>query len=391
MLRSSSLDVERWRAEFPTVAKEDRVHFNHCMVSPLPERGIEARRECERTWIEAHPHPWFEWYDKIDEVKERFADLINASPAEVAVVPSVTDAIASVSSAFDYGPGNDEVVTTEMEFPTMWQFWQAQSQHRGAEIRMAESADGERVATDAYADVIGDDTALVCTSHAFSATGGLMDPKPVADLVHDRGGYLFLDAYQSMGVVPIDVQEQDVDMLATGTTKFLFGGPGIAFLYVDADVAAELEPAHFGWFGSDDKFEAEDPDYAEGASRFQLGTPQITNTYQAGAGLSILQEVGVDTVHDRVVERTNHIIEGARDRGFGVATPDADDRRTAIVTVKVENHEEAFERMGEDGFMTSFVASQLVDGGLRLSPHFYTTPDEVEAALDALAENATPA
>jgi selenocysteine lyase/cysteine desulfurase len=218
-----------------------------------------------------------------------------------------------------------------------------------------------------------------------------MDPKPVADLVHDRGGYLFLDAYQSAGVVPIDVEKQDVDMLATGTTKFMFGGPGIAFLYVDLDVANELEPATFGWFGSDDKFEAEDPDYAEGASRFQLGTPQITNTYQAGAGLSVLQEVGIDTVHDRVIERTSQIIEGARDRGFTVATPDADDQRTGIVTIEVEDHEATFERMGDEGYMTSFIVSQLVDSGIRLSPHFYTTAEEVEAALEALAANAAPA
>lgn len=375
-----------WREKFPAVASEGRVHLNNCSASPLPERGREARRECERVWIE-EANPWETWLAKVDEAKERFADLINADADEIAVASSATQALAQAVSAFDYDDRN-EVVTTDLEFPTVPQFWRAQERRRDARLRVVESPDGLRVPTSTYADAITDDTAMVCTSHAFSFTGGLMDPKAVADAVHDRGGYLFLDAYQSVGVVPIDVEKQDIDMLTAGTLKFLLGGPGIAFLYVDSELAAELEPANLGWFGVEDVFgfETEQPEYASGARRFELGTPPAPNAYQASAGMSIIQEVGVESIRDRVVEHTADLIEGAQERGFTVRTPRKDEHRGGVVNVQVQSPESVAEALMEDGFNLSTRA-----GGVRLSPHFYTTTDEIERALDALETHATPA
>lgn len=388
----SDLDVQRWRSEFPAIVDEEPTHLNHSMNSPIPRRGLEARREFERTWIEEHPHPWVRWREKLAEAKEQFADLINASPHEIAIVPSVTQSLAQVTSALDYGD-DGEVVTTEMEFPTVPQFWEAQRRRRDVAVRQAASPDGVRVPEEAYADVIGDDTLLVCSSHAFSATGGLMDPKAVADVAHDRDSYLFLDAYQSLGVVPIDVQTQDIDMLASGTLKFLFGGPGIAFLYVDEDIVTELEPANLGWFSTDAKFEWEDPEYAADASRFQLGTGPIANAYQASAGLSVVLDVGIETIRERTLELTDRLIEGAERRGFTVVTPRADELRSSIVTLTVEDHERAYQRMADAGFKVTemYGASQMVDSALRISPHFYTTPEEIDAVLDALEQRVTPA
>lgn len=378
--------LAEWREEFPAVASEGRVHLNNCSASPLPERGREARRECERVWIE-EANPWETWLAKVDEAKERFADLINADTDEIAIASSATQALAQAVSAFDYDDRN-EVVTTDLEFPTVPQFWRAQERRRDARLRVVESPDGLRVPTSTYADAITDDTAMVCTSHAFSFTGGLMDPKAVADVVHDRGGYLFLDAYQSVGVVPIDVEKQDIDMLTAGTLKFLLGGPGIAFLYVDSELAAELEPANLGWFGVEDVFgfETEQPKYASGARRFELGTPPAPNAYQASAGMSIIQEIGVESIRDRVVEHTADLIEGAQERGFTVRTPRKDEHRGGVVNVQVKSPESVAEALMEDGFNLSTRA-----GGVRLSPHFYTTTDEIERVLDALETHATPA
>lgn len=377
--------IEEWRDAFPAITEEGRVHLNNCSASPLPECGREARRECERVWIE-EANPWQTWLAKVDEAKSRFAALINADPDEIAVTSCATQALAQVASAFDYDD-RDEVVTTDLEFPTVPQFWRAQQRRRGATLRVAKSPDGLRVPPEAYADELSDDTLLVSTAHAFSFTGGLMDPKAVADAVHDRGGYLFLDAYQSIGVVPIDVEAQDIDMLTAGTLKFLLGGPGIAFLYVDEDVVADLEPANLGWFGVDDifGFETENPEYAAGARRFELGTPPAPNAYQASAGMSVIQEVGVETIRDRVVEHTRRLIEGAEERGFSVRTPREATHRGGVVNVQVEEPEVTAETLMEAGFNLSTRA-----GGVRLSPHFYTTRAEIDRVLDALESHAVP-
>lgn len=380
-----SFQTKEWREAIPAISEYDRVHLNNCSASPLPERGREARRECEQVWME-EPNPWQTWLAKVDESKERFADLINAEPSQIAVLSCATQALAQIASALDYEE-RDEVVVSDLEFPTVPQFWYAQEQKRGARLRVAESRDGLRVSAEEYAAAMSDRTNLVCTAHAYSFTGGLMDPKAVADAVHDRGGYFFLDAYQSIGITPIDVEAQDIDMLTAGTLKFLMGGPGIAYLYVDDDVAAELEPANMGWFSVDDifGFETDAPRYAEGARRFEMGTPPAPNAYQASAGMSVIQDVGVETIRDRVVEYTANLIKGATDRGFSVRTPREDAHRGGVVNVQVESPEEAAERLMDDGICVSTRA-----GGVRFSPHFYNTEADLVTALDALDEYATP-
>jgi len=378
------MDIEAWRASFPAIAEEGRVHLNNCSASPLPERGLEARRECERVWV-TEGNPWETWLAKVEEAKAQFAGLIGAEPTDVAVLSSATHAFSQVASALSYEsrPG---IVLSDLEFPTTPQFWGAQERH-GADLRVAESPDGVVVPASTYAERIDDDTALVCTSHAYSFTGGLCPVDAVADAVHDAGGYLFLDAYQSLGVVPIDVADQGIDMLVSGTLKFLFGGPGIAFLYVDPDVAGELEPANLGWFGVENVFgfETEDPEYARGARRFEQGTPPATAAYQASAGMSVVEEFGVDRIRRRTREHTNQLVAGARERGFSVRTPADPDRRGSVVNVQVATPAATAEALLEDGFNVSHRG-----GGVRLSPHFYNTAAELEQALDAIDEHGAP-
>jgi len=381
---SMSGSIEEWREQFPAIAEEGRIHLNNCSASPIPRRGLEARRECERVWIEAG-NPWSTWLEKVEEAKARFAALINADEDEVAVLSSATQAFAQVAAALDYEERN-EVVTTDLEFPTVPQFWWAQGK-RGAEVRFAESGDGKRVTAAEYEAQMSEDTLVVAGAHAYSFTGGLMEVEAVADVVHDRGGYLFLDAYQSVGIVPIDVKAQGIDMLTAGNLKFLLGGPGIAFLYVDRDLANRLEPTNLGWFGVDDifGFETRHPNYAPGTRRFELGTPPAPNAYTASAGMAVIQEFGVENVRARVVDRTAELIEGAEDRGFEVRTPSDPAHRGGVVNVQVRDPAAVADRLIDDGFNVSTRA-----GGVRLSPHFYTLPSETAAAIDALAEYATP-
>lgn len=376
-------DVEAWRAEIPAVADEGLIHLNNCSAGPIPQRGLEARRECERVWVE-EPNPWETWLETVEEAKTRFADLIGAEPNEIAVCSGATDALARLASAFDY-KGRNGVVVSDLEFPTVPQFWHGQ-EGRGARLSFAESPDGIHVPVEAYAEAINDDTLLVSTSHARSFTGSLLDVAGVADVVHDHGGYFVLDAYQSAGVVPIDVDAMGVDALVAGTLKFLLGGPGIAFLYVDDAIVGDLEPTTRGWFGADDVFGFEqDPDYAPGARRFELGTPPATVAYQAAAGMELIQAVGVERIRDRVVRHTRRLIEGAKERGFSVQTPSEDQRRGGVVNVVVADPEATEAAMIDAGFALSTRA-----GGIRLAPHFYTTDDEIHAALEALDTHAKP-
>lgn len=378
------MSIESWRDRFPAIADEGWVHLRNCSVGPVPRSGLEARREYERYWV-TKARPWDEWLVAVEDAKESFAALINAEPDEIAVVSSATSAISQVASAFDY-TDRHEVVTSTLDFPTVPQFWHAQRE-RGAALKFADPGDRRYVPVESYAEQLTEDTLMVCTAHASPFTGGLIDVESVADAVHDRGGYLFVDAYQSAGIVPIDVKAQNIDMLTTGTLKFLLGGPGIAFLYVRKELANQLEPTSRGWFGVEETFDFDiyEPGYADGTRRFELGTPAVSNAYTATAGIETIREFGVENVRDRVVSLTDRAIESAERYGFSVATPHESDRRGGLVNVQVADAKRVTKDLHERGFNVSSRA-----GGIRVAPHFFTYDEEIDAVFEVIDEIAEP-
>ncbi|MFB6360341.1 MAG: aminotransferase class V-fold PLP-dependent enzyme [Halobacteriales archaeon] len=378
------MSIDAWRSRFPEVAESDRVHLNNCSVGPIPQSGFDAADKFMEVWLEAMD-PWEAWLDEMDRAIENFARVINADIDEVAVMTSATQAMAGVASALDYEE-RDEIVSADLDFPTVPQLWYAQ-QKRGAKLRMARSGEADYVPLEAYEAEMSERTQLVSTSLAFPFTGGKIDVEGLADAVHDRGGYLFLDAYQATGVLPIDVKAQEIDMLTAGSLKFMLGGPGLAYLYVDREIANELEPTIRGWFGVEDRFDfpIEDPEYAAGTRRFEHGTPPIPAAYTANPGMETILEYGVENVRERVVELTGRLIEGVEEHGLEVATPRDPAHRGGVVNVQVTHPERTLETLNYKGFKAS-----ERNGGVRAGVHFYNTRDEIDAFVEALADVATP-
>lgn len=378
------MTIDDWRARFPEIADSDRIHLNNCSVGPIPQRGIDNIDRFRDVWLD-DVQPWDDWLDMVDLAAERFAELINADIDEVAIMTSASQAVAGVASAFDYDD-RDEVLTSDLDFPSSPAVLDAHSK-RGAKLRYAESGDAFYVPADAYAEKLSDRTQLVCTAHACPFTGGLLEVEEVAAAAHEAGAYLFLDAYQSAGIVPIDVKRQGIDMLTAGCGKFLLGGPGLVFLYVDRAVANELEPTNRGWFGVKDRFDfpTTDLEYAAGTRRFEMGTPPVPCCYTAEAGIHTILEFGVDRVRDRVVEHTEHIIEGVQERGFEIASPRDPDRRGGVVNIQVAHPERTL-----DTLQWRNIKATKRNGGIRVAPHFYTKSAEIDRFLDIFADIATP-
>lgn len=372
--------MEEWRAQVPLL---DRlIPMNNCSQGPLTHRVRQAMDDYFASWRQ-RGMDWEGWLEEVGKARARFATLIGAEPDEIAVTSSVSMAANVVASSLDFGAGRNRVAVTEMEFPSVSHVWLAQ-QKGGAEIDRIPMEAGE-IAPDAYSRAVSEETLLVSAAHAFYRTGYTQNLATVAERVHESGALLFVDAYQSLGTRPIDVKEADVDFLAAGCLKFLLSMSGIAFLYVAPHLVESLEPHITGWFGRRDPF-AFDPetlDWSSTASRFEVGTPPIPNAYAARAGMDIVLEVGPDRVRERTLQLARKLIRGGRERGLKVVGPEDAAKHNPTVAFLCPDGaaQEVEASLRERGVLGSARGSVL-----RLAPHFYSTGEDVERSLDALAE-----
>jgi len=372
-------DLLEWRRRIPLVAGGTLIPMNNCSQAPQADVTRAAAEQYLESW-NTSGMDWDAWLEQVQGAKAEFAKLIGAGTEEIAVFSSVSEATSAVASAIDFGGARRTVVVTEAEFPTVGHVWLAQ-ERRGACVAWAPVADG-RIAPAAYEPLIDTGTAIVSACHGYYLNGFTQELAPLAEMAHARGALLYVDAYQTLGTWPVDVKALGVDFLVSGNLKYLMGIPGIAFLYVRPEVVARLEPTVTGWFGRANPFTAtvKELDWSPTASRFDAGTPPVMNAYVARAGMQIINSIGVAKIrawHERLARR---LIEGGRSRGLVLHGTDDVRRKTASTAFVVADAHGV-----EAAMRTRGVIASARGPVLRLAPHFYSTMDDVDTALDALA------
>jgi selenocysteine lyase/cysteine desulfurase len=328
---------------------------------------------------------WSGWVDEVERARASFAALIGADPGDVAVGTSESQLASSVVSALVSSPGERRrIVSSTLEFPGVGQAWEAATRYGWRVDRVRRDA-SERLTPDDLVTMVDDSTALVSMPHVVYANGTLVDPGPVIEAAHAAGALCYVDAYQSLGTIPIDVHEMDVDLLAGGVLKYLMGTAGIAFLYVSPRIRERLEPTVTGWFGRVDPF-AFDPttlDYPAAASRFDLGTPPIVNAYVARAGIDLVRATGVEEIRGRIVELSAVAFEACARLGLrihGSATPETKGATTAVDAGTADRATAAELALRARGVITSARGRAV-----RIAPHGFTTDEELVHALRELA------
>ena len=371
-------DLTAWRAQIPLLGS--CIPMNNCSQAPQTAATKAAAERYLDSWNRTGMD-WDAWMVEVGLAKAAFARLIGAEPEEIAVTSSVSEATSAVASAMDFlGPRN-RVVVTEAEFPTVGQVWLAQ-ERRGAKVSWVPVTDG-RIDLPTYEPLITDRTAIVSACHGYFLNGFVQDLKALGEMVHAHGALLYADAYQTAGALPIDVKALGVDFLASGNLKFLMGIPGIAFLYVRPELVDTLRPTVTGWFGRVQpvSFDPKRLDWAPSARRFDTGTPPVLNAYIARAGMEMIAEIGVERIrawHEALIQR---LIDGGRARGLSLhGVPDIS-RKTVSTAFTVENSHAV-----EAAMRTRGVLPAARGPVIRLAPHFYTSLDDVDTALDLLAE-----
>ena len=365
-------ELHEYRERFPILA-ETTYLINHSLGA-MPAAAEERVLEYARTWNTRGVRAWEEgWWDLPLVVGDQIARLIGAPPGSVSMHQNVTIAEAVVVSCFGFDGPRRRIVYEEGNFPSVRYLYQAQ---RGADILVAADAEG-------VVEAIDERTLLVPVTHVLYKTGEIQDVEAIVARAHEEGAFVVLDAYQSVGTVPLDVTALGVDFAVGGSVKWLCGGPGAAWLYVRPDLAATLEPALTGWQAHARPFAFEpEQDYAEGSARFLTGTPNVPALYAATAGYDVVEEVGVERIRERSREQTALLVELLDDAGFPAGGPHEPDRRGGTVVVQVPGSKRVNRELAERGVICDW----RPDVGLRLGPHFFNTDDELRFAVEQIVE-----
>lgn len=368
----------RWRDEFPILARKTYLVNNS--LGAMPRSVERSLAEYTNMWASEGVVAWESWLPEVANVAAILEDIIHAPRGSMTMCQNVTNALAAILSCLEYEPPQDRIVYCAGEFPTVEYLLDAQ-RRVGAEVVRVGSHPlvfPERELLDA----IDDRTLLVVVSHVLFRTAELVDVRPIVEKAHRHGALVVLDAYQSVGAVPFDVIELDVDFLVGGSVKWLCGGPGAGYIYVHPRIIDRLEPRAAGWFSHREPFAFEPPpiDYAEGIARFTGGTPNMPAYYQARAGYRIIREVGVEAIRERARRLTTVLYEGAKERGWTVNSPEDFERRGNHLTVAVPRAEEVKDELIRRGFVVDY----RPDAGIRIGPHFFNTEDECRAVLDEM-------
>ncbi len=377
----------RFRERFPILSRTKYL-VSHSLGA-MPEATREALAEYTDLWATRGVRAWGDrWWMMSIEVGDIIAPLIGAPPGSVVMLPNVTTAEAVVLSSYEYTAPRNRVVIVDGEFPSVRYIYDRLARRLGAEIvNIPHDSSGLGFDLDRLLAAIDERTQIVPIGHILFESSYMIDVQAIARRCREVGATLVLDVFQSAGIVPVDVTGWDVPIAVGGVLKWLCGGPGGSFLYVDPALRPKLEPSFTGWMAHATPFAFEPPPmrFRDDALRFALGTPPIPALYAAREGPKVVAEASggdMKTIREKSQRQTQRIIDLADARGFELRTPRDSKHRGGSVSVLMPHAKEvAYELNAED-----IVCDFRPGAGVRFSPHFYTTDEELEIAFATVDE-----
>lgn len=373
-------EVDSWRECFPIL--KNVAHLGNCSQSAQSKQVLAALNRYLENWGGVGMD-WDSWCQEVDAAKAEFAKIINADVSEIAVAASVSDLVSSIANALDYTGKRKKVVVTDAEFPTVDHIWLANQRH-GALVDFIPVDENHQIDISEYDKHIDENTLLTSVTQVYYLNGFKQDIAAIAEKAHAKGSLILVDSYQSLGTEPVDVKQMKIDILVSGCLKYLFGVPGIAFMYVNKDLVQHLKPSVTGWFGQTNPFlfQTRYNDWSATASRFDTGTPPVMTAYCVRGGMEIINQVGPARIKDRIDMLSAHALKGCLDRGLQTCSP-LDVSKKGGTTAIVCGHKVDSHTMEGMLRQKNIIGSGRGDV-IRIAPHFYTKPAEIDYALDAI-------
>ena len=371
------MNLENIRKEFPVTS--EIIFFDHARVAPLPKRVqqvVTAFIDDATRFGTAH---YETWVLELERTRKKFAELINANRDEIAFVKNTSEGISIVANGFDWQMG-DNVVIPDIEFPAnVYPWWNLKQ--RGVETRMVKSVEG-RVLFDELVKHVDNRTRVISISSVECNSGFRSNLNRLGTFCKEKGILFFVDAIQSLGVLPLDVKKDHIDFLSADGHKWMLSVEGLGGFYISKNVVDRIRPTTMGWGNVVNAENFMDYDFTlqKDAKKFEEGTPNTISIHAFGAALGLLLETGIDNIEKRVISVGNYIIAELNRRNIKIYSSTLLNERSGNISFILDK---------DVSKLYSFMLENKVkltvrDGLVRFSPHFYNNEDEVLQVFDIL-------
>jgi kynureninase len=372
-----------WREHFPILSETTYLINNS--LGAMPDTVYDSLRAYADTWATRGIRAWGEgWWDMNVAVGNQIARIIGAPPGTVSIHQNISLAQGILLSCFDFDGPRNKVVIEGGIFPSVYYVLRGMLPSH-VELCMIDSDDhGMSVPVERIIDAIDERTLLVPISHVLFRSAYILDVKSIIEKAHAVGAIVIVDGYHAAGIVPFDVSVLNVDFYLAGVLKWMCGGPGGVFLYARDDHLKTVKPRLTGWMAHRRPFdfEVDEMDWRDDAFRFLNGTPAVPSLYAIRPGVEVIAQVGVENIRRKSMRQTALLIRLAEEAGFAVNSPRSSGQRGGTVTVKPPH---AYE-ISRELIARSILVDYRAQAGIRISPHFYNSDDEVRLVIRAVQE-----
>jgi len=371
------MNLENIRKEFPVT--REIIFFDHARVAPLPKRVQKVVTAFVDDATRFGTTHYETWVLELERTRKKFAELINANLNEIAFVKNTSEGISIVANGFDWQLG-DNVVIPDIEFPAnVYPWWNLK--RRGVETRMVKSVEG-RVLFDELVKHVDNRTRILSISSVECNSGFRNNLNRLGTFCKEKGILFFVDAIQSLGVLPLDVKKDHIDFLSADGHKWMLSVEGLGGFYISKNVVDRIRPTTMGWGNVVNAENFMDYDFTlqKDAKKFEEGTPNTMSIHAFGAALGLLLETGIDNIEKRVISLGNYIIAELNRRNIEIYSSTLLNERSGNISFVLDK---------DVSKLYSFMLENKVkltvrDGLVRFSPHFYNNEDEVLQVFDIL-------
>ncbi|MFO1518734.1 MAG: aminotransferase class V-fold PLP-dependent enzyme [bacterium] len=377
-------ELERYRALFPVT--RNFVYLNHAAVAPLSLNTADAIAHFTEQALHLGYTAGPEWHARMEGVREKSATLVGAKPSEIAFTKNTSHGISLIVRGIKWKP-RDEIIISDVEFPANVYPWMS-LEPMGVILKKIPCEKGE-LQLDRLRTLVTSRTRLVSLSSVQYGNGYRLPLAEVGKFCRERGIYFLVDAIQSLGAFPLDVQRSSIDFLTADAHKWMLGPEGIGIFYMREDLIEKIEPTLLGWNSVMDPLSFDKIDFTlrKDAKRFEEGSHNTLSLYALDGCLDLLFQVGVDRIAERILYLTDLLIQGLQALKLNVTCSLKPEYRSGIVTFQIHGDEKGKKLAQlERHLFSQKIYASVRRGNLRISPHFYNSEEEIQTALDHIAQ-----